>query len=126
MSSFIKFSSLYRDAMDDVLDKLNEAYQEKLNHKFIGTEVKLTVLQGDGFSYDRNIKGVVKKVHLKLSRPDIDVPLLMCNFEIEGVDQFGASYNEILKEKDLTDQIPWSDFRNFEKIELMFLPNIGE
>jgi hypothetical protein len=120
MSSFIKFSSLYRDAMDDSLDKFNNAYQEKLNQIFIGTEVNLTVSQSDGFNYDRNITGVVKKVHLKFSRPDIDVPLLMCHFDIEGVDQFGASYNATLKEKDLLGKIPWDLFQNFESIELIF------
>lgn len=120
MSSFIKFSSLYRDALDDSLDKLNNAYQEKLNQIFIGTEVNLTVSQSDGFNYDRDITGTVKKVHLKFSRPDIDVPLLMCHFDIEGVDQFGTPYKSTLKEKDLSGKIPWENFRNFERIELIF------
>jgi hypothetical protein len=110
MSSFIKFSSVYQDSADNVLDQLNDFYTEQLNAMFVGFDVELKRSAGDGFNYERQISGKIRSVQLWLSRPNFDVPLLMCRFEVKGKDQFDADFSDIVKEDALITKIPWQKF----------------
>jgi hypothetical protein len=110
MSSFSKFSSIYQDSVDDVLDQLNDFYTEQLNTIFVGLDVELRHPAGDGFNYERHISGKIRGVQLWLSRPNFDVPLLMCRFEVKGKDQLGADFSDFVKEDGLITKIPWQKF----------------
>lgn len=119
MSSFNKFSSVYLDSVDDILEKLNSAYLHKLNLMFLGRDISFSLPDGGGFNYSPKISGRIKEVFLKLSRPDIDVPMIICKFLIEGVDQYGVFHSVCVNEKDLTN-LSWGGFSQFSKIDLVF------
>lgn len=110
MSSFLKFSSVYQDSVDDILDQLADFYTEQLNTMFVDLDVELKRSAGDGFNYERQISGKICGVQLWLSRPNFDVPLLMCRFEVKGKDQFGVEFSEFVKEDGLITKIPWQKF----------------
>ena len=110
MSSFLKFSSVYQDSVDDVLDQLNDFYVKQMNEMFVGLDVELKRPAGDGFNYERQISGKIHSVQLWLSRPNFDVPLLMCRFEVKGKDQLGADFSDFVKEDCLSTKMPWQKF----------------
>ena len=120
MSSFNKFSSSYRDALDDTIEKLNDAYLGKLKKMFVGQSITFSLPNGGGFNYSPRITGVIKDIQLKLSRPDIDIPMLICKFLIEGDDQLGVNHSVLVGEKDLSSSLSWVNFSNFSKIDISF------
>ena len=119
MSSFSKFSSVYRDTIDDVLEKLNFLYLDKLKLLFVGRSVDFSLPDGGGFNYSPKVLGEIKDVSLKLSRPDIDIPMIICKFLVEGVDQHGVFHSTYVNEKDLP-SLSWEGFTQFSKVDLVF------
>jgi len=120
MSSFIKISSQYFDSVNDTLESLNSIYRDRLNRALIGAKIQIKIPSGEGFLYEREVDGQIKNIQLKLSRPSIDIPMLICQIEIEGVDQFGNPYLGIIDHKKVNEKVPWENFKNFSSIDLTY------
>ena len=120
MSNFAKFSSLYQESTDDILDQLNDIYLERLNTIFMDLDVELRRPMGNGFAYERCVKGKIRSVQLWVSKPNFEIPLLMCRFEVRGEDQFGVAFDESVKESEFLTKIPWQNFVPFG--EFMVIP----
>ena len=60
-----------------------------------------------------------------MSRPKLDIPMLMCKFEVSGMDQNGNSFHEFVRESDLITKIPWQSFIASHKFDLKISGGVG-
>lgn len=112
MSNFQKVDSRYHELASFLLDGLTDHFREKMEQAFKQVDLDILVPAGAEFSYDRSIKARVDHVYFYLSAPRGEDRILLCKFDVVGVDQHGAKFSERLTEKQIGHQLPW------DKIEL--------
>jgi hypothetical protein len=118
MNNYVNFSATYEDSCAEVLEQLNHIYSDELKAQFLGLEVELKRPPKRIDDETRHVSGIIVDINLWMSRPRLEVPLLMCTFEVKGQDQFGDLFHELVKESDLITKLPWKKIAQPTKHEL--------
>lgn len=107
MSTFARINSKHQEFLIETIDGLNAFFSQRVLEAFSSLDLMLKVEPTTKHPYERHVKAKIEKVNFFISSPRGEEPLLMCSFEVKGVDQNGESFSDKLPEHKLGIDLPW-------------------